>query len=100
MKSVVIFCVLILLTIAIAIVAGHLAFGTQLKPPDPKPALTNAYALPQGWHIVYQMTNNFIPESLVYFQSNQLVYRFGVDFKTNLIGRTMALRQTTANERQ
>lgn len=50
-------------------------------------------ALPQGWHIVYQRTNNNIPESLVYLTNNQMQFRFAVDFRTNLVTQTKAVRQ-------
>lgn len=49
--------------------------------------------LPQGWQIVYQRTNNNLPESIVFLSSNRIELRFAIDYRTNLVSKTRAVRQ-------
>lgn len=66
-------------------------FGIPTAKPDPAPK--PKYELPQDWHIVYRTDDKNIPDSIVYLRSNEMMFRFAIDFRTNLIGVTRAVKQ-------
>lgn len=94
MKAVALFCAFLLLTLILAIGAGYLFFDRFGSNGTPKAhaSQSSPKPLPQGWNIVYQRTNNLIPESVMLISSNRIVYRFAIDYRTNLVSRTKATR--------